>query len=379
MEYSDNRAFRTEDQSERRLSLNEDYREDSLLVQIDAFRDKARQLQKLISAKQSKVASLESMVRDKEDELADKQLQIELLQEELADKQRQADGLVASVEIQVDRMLRSMKSDFNELGRRLETKMDNIPGGVYTSIDPTGDRVTVKAADVNYDSIGRIVEDKVSRGCDAIIKVVEDASFRNGVGGVRDNTESAYVPSNTSSQAADLSPELFDKMDKLSNEITSLREEIQKKSEELENTSDLLESANDEIADQKNEIEDQQTEIIEQQNEIEELKNTLTELINSNFKELKGLLPSEDEEVDENADTLTTVKEELSEKIHSENVKVFRNIQDTLKELDLKEEVDLSLEVRYRSLRNRIFWTTSLLIVNVGLSIVLLLSVLNII
>ncbi len=39
--------------------------EDMLLAQIDAFRDKAKQLQTLISAKERKVKELEAMVRAK--------------------------------------------------------------------------------------------------------------------------------------------------------------------------------------------------------------------------------------------------------------------------------------------------------------------------
>ena len=110
--------------------------------------------------------------------------------------------------------------------------------------------------------------------------------------------------------------------------------------------------------------------------EIEDLKKELTALINKNFDSIRDSLPAQDEE---GSITLSEVKEDLSEKIHAENVKVFRNIQDTLKEMDLKEEVDLSIEVRYRSLRNRVFWTTSLLLVNVGISVVLLLLYLGVI
>ena len=41
--------------------------EDMLLEQIDAFRDKAKQLQNLISAKERKVKELEALVRAKEE------------------------------------------------------------------------------------------------------------------------------------------------------------------------------------------------------------------------------------------------------------------------------------------------------------------------
>ena len=84
--------------------------EDNLLVQIDAFRDKAKQLQGLINAKQNRVRELETLVAEKEE-------QNQQLQEELTKKQEEADGLVTSVEAQVDRMLKSLRGnmdDFND-------------------------------------------------------------------------------------------------------------------------------------------------------------------------------------------------------------------------------------------------------------------------
>ena len=71
--------------------LEEPSGEDMLLAQIDAFRDKAKQLQTLISAKERKVKELEAMVRAKEE-------RNNQLQEELAKKQAEADGIAADVE-----------------------------------------------------------------------------------------------------------------------------------------------------------------------------------------------------------------------------------------------------------------------------------------
>ena len=77
--------------------------EDLLLEQIDAFREKATQLQQLIAQKEHKAAELEALVREKE------AINVKL-QEELSKKQEEADSLVADVETQVDRMMQVVKN-----------------------------------------------------------------------------------------------------------------------------------------------------------------------------------------------------------------------------------------------------------------------------
>lgn len=90
--------------------------EDMLLAQIDAFRDKAKQLQTLISAKERKVKELEAMVRAKEERNSQ-------LQEELAKKQAEADGIAADVETQVDRMMQTLRGSVDDLEERIQQQV----------------------------------------------------------------------------------------------------------------------------------------------------------------------------------------------------------------------------------------------------------------
>lgn len=87
--------------------------EDMLLKQIDAFRDKAKQLQSLVVAKERRVKELEAMVRAKEERNAQ-------LQEELHRKQRQANGLVADVEEQVNGAMKELHDSVNALEERMK-------------------------------------------------------------------------------------------------------------------------------------------------------------------------------------------------------------------------------------------------------------------
>ncbi|MBQ5431349.1 MAG: hypothetical protein IIU28_06840, partial [Lachnospiraceae bacterium] len=101
----------------------DDFSGDALLVQIDAFRDKAKQLQSLIGAKQKKVVVLESLVKEREAALNEKEMKIAQLQRELDVKQAEADSLVTTVETQVDRMLSSMKGDLVHLEQEISEKI----------------------------------------------------------------------------------------------------------------------------------------------------------------------------------------------------------------------------------------------------------------
>lgn len=95
--------------------------EDMLLQQIDAFREKARQIQTLVNAKERKVKELEAMVRAKEAQNAE-------LQASLEEKQKEADGIVADVNVQVDRLLSDVKMNMANLEGQIKQQIRNNEG-----------------------------------------------------------------------------------------------------------------------------------------------------------------------------------------------------------------------------------------------------------
>ncbi|MBQ5426308.1 MAG: hypothetical protein IIU31_03965 [Pseudobutyrivibrio sp.] len=99
---------KTTDFRELEAAKPSDLGEDLLLEQIDAFREKATQLQQLIVQKEHKAAELEALVKEKE------AINVKL-QEELSKKQEEADTLVADVETQVDRMMQVVKNNMDQL------------------------------------------------------------------------------------------------------------------------------------------------------------------------------------------------------------------------------------------------------------------------
>ncbi|MQN00776.1 MAG: hypothetical protein DUD27_05615 [Lachnospiraceae bacterium] len=209
---------------------------DALLVQIDAFRDKAVKLSGLIGAKQKKVVALEALVKEREADIADKEEQIAALQSELDTKQKEADNLVMTVETQVDRMLTSVKSDISDLNQNIS--------------------------------------------------------------------------------------------DKISEENHAGAEKIEV----------LLNTVNE---------------------SVNEIKETLTQ-------------PAESSSLDD-------VRQDLADKIHSENVQAYRNIKETIKGMDRTDEMDISFEEKYQSLKHKFIPVIIFLIANLALTAVILLHLFDII
>lgn len=76
---------------------------------------------------------------------------------------------------------------------------------------------------------------------------------------------------------------------------------------------------------------------------------------------------------------LDAIKGELSEKVHSENVLQYRNIQDLLKELDNREETAKKSEEEFSVVKKRITLVTVVSIVNVVAVVTLILATFGII
>ncbi len=82
---------------------------------------------------------------------------------------------------------------------------------------------------------------------------------------------------------------------------------------------------------------------------------------------------------DEINKNINTVKEELTDIMHTENVKALRNIRDFIKEDRSDEDSELSLDALYKKLKGRITVATIIMILNLGLVGVLIMAILGII
>lgn len=116
---------------------------DTLLAQIDAFREKAMQLASMINEKESKAKELESVVASYEEKNR-------LLEEELNAKQEEADSLKTDVESQVNRMLASLRDDMNKMGVDISDRVSACSMNINT------DDITASVSDY-FDNVTRAV------------------------------------------------------------------------------------------------------------------------------------------------------------------------------------------------------------------------------
>ena len=119
---------------EKKVYIN---KHDELFQQIDAFRQKAEDIQSLIKEREDRVSDLEELLRQKEAQNQETQNKIAELEDELAQKQKEADSIVANVETQVDRAL-------GELKQPLDTMSESVEGmkeGLYEKVHDENVRV----------------------------------------------------------------------------------------------------------------------------------------------------------------------------------------------------------------------------------------------
>ncbi len=73
-------------------------------------------------------------------------------------------------------------------------------------------------------------------------------------------------------------------------------------------------------------------------------------------------------------ENLKSIKGELSEKVHSENVKVYRNVQDLIRETDHSEEQEKLTEKQYKCLKRITLTALVISIINIALTVFIFLS-----
>lgn len=231
-------------------------KEDFLLHQIDEFREKAKQLQKLMRLKESKAKELQSLVNERQDKA-------EELEQLLNERQEEADQLV---------------KDFNQRLKELSVKVTNQMTEMETSI--------------SY----QVTQAK--------------------------NASEAQLEANR----------------KLNEEQLEANRKLNE--EQLETNRRLNEE------------------------QLEKSKQFLEEQVMANKKLNESQIAEVKELLDTTATRLDSVKTDLSEKVHKENVKYYRNIQDLFKEFDSRMEKMNDMEKGLGSVRGYVKCLTWFSILN---------------
>ncbi|MCR5271723.1 MAG: hypothetical protein K6E13_01870 [Lachnospiraceae bacterium] len=92
-----------------------------LLSQIDEFREKAKQLQELMLAKEKKAKELQSIVDEKDAKAKEMELELE-------EKKKIASGLTAAMESKIDGLVSEVKDNLNENKEQTKASLDEVSG-----------------------------------------------------------------------------------------------------------------------------------------------------------------------------------------------------------------------------------------------------------
>ena len=115
-----------EDNKKEEVKKTMSEQDDLLFQQIDAFRQKAEDIQSLIKEREDRVSDLEEQLRQKEAQNVETQNKIAQLQDELDKKQQEADSIVANVETQVDRALGELKQPLDTMSESVEGMKESL-------------------------------------------------------------------------------------------------------------------------------------------------------------------------------------------------------------------------------------------------------------
>ena len=112
-------SYRQMKQKEKRVSTQME-KEDFLLSQIDEFREKAKQLQALVSSKESKVRELQSLVDEREGRAAKLQ---NILNQTV---QEQIDGMISNVETKITELGGELTKSASESEEAVAAKTEEM-------------------------------------------------------------------------------------------------------------------------------------------------------------------------------------------------------------------------------------------------------------
>ena len=110
------KAFSDRRKTERERTAENVEKEDFLLSQIDEFREKARQLQELLTSKEDKVQKLQEIVAEREGKAQE-------LSDMIEERQDATDRVVSGVGMQIEGMIEKVDAKLNELNETFAERL----------------------------------------------------------------------------------------------------------------------------------------------------------------------------------------------------------------------------------------------------------------
>lgn len=263
--------------TERERNLESVRKEDFLIKQIDEFKEKAKQLQQLLDTKESRVQELQNVVEEREQKARS-------LQEILNERRQEADGITKGVESYGKQVAQKLEYQISELKEYLKEQEEGSSGKL--------EKLTASVNELR-------------------LSVEALQALANGLSGTMEDLPVSVEKIGTTVNGLPASVE------KIGTTVNGLPTSVEKINASVDGLPAMIDGIT---------------------SSIDSLSTSMEGIVTSMDGLSDTLENSVSRKWDEMFTKMDTMKGELSEKIHSENVKCYRNVQALVEELEQKME-----------------------------------------
>lgn len=269
-------------------------KEDFLLQQIDEFREKAKQLQELMQNREIKAEELQGVVDEREAKANELDNLIQV-------RKGEADKIMETVSARIDEMSEGIKNEMSGLSDTLRKEVSDVSQNLTQGLGGVSQNLTQGLDGVSHN---------LTHGIDGVSQ-----NLTQGIDGLSRNLTQRIdgVSQNLTQEIGDASQNLTQKIDGVSQNLTQEISGVsQNLTQEINQSAEKTRQAVETVT--KNAI-DQNT------HSLEALKEQLGQIDQrEQINELSTGINSQ----------VTTLKADIADKVHAENVKCYRNIQVSL-------------------------------------------------
>ena len=273
--------------------------------------------------------------------------------ERLDKGQQDAGEFVAEIEEQIHRLEALFTSDMGDMEQRLVDHITEIP--VQIPGDMQEINIDTQALTQGFEDHSRQVSEtfeKISEKLDSIVVKQQNLNdHQDEMVGLQNDIidrQRELIEQQRGLLDRDDEEESFNFEEVFSDQKSFLSNSMLSQEKKLEES---LGNLDRQLADSVSEL---RTQVAESADGIGGIKNSLSlvsEQVSDSYNNLNHQIDG--------------IRDEIFEKIHAEDVKVYRNLQDFMQQQDHHEEDEKSITEKYKSLRNREYIIIALVVINI--------------
>ena len=172
---------------------------------------------------------------------------------------------------------------------------------------------------------------------------------------------------------------LFQQIDAFRRKAEDIQSLIMEKEDRVSALEEQLHAKEVQNQEMQNKLSALEEELDKKQKQADGLVSNVETQVDRVLGEIKQPIDSVSESVEGMQDSIKGMKEDLYEKVHDENVRVYRNIQDLLKERDEADSTFEETKALLKKLGGKIGFLIFLGLLNLGVIVAILLALLDII